>query len=242
MPANRTNNTPLSGKIDSVRQRISRTAIKVGRNPGEVKLIAVTKTVGIEHIKEAVEAGLMVFGENRVQEAQKKIAACGVWNAESKMQWHLIGPLQKNKAKYAVQLFDMIHSLDSTALAEELNKQAGKTGKIQEVLVEVKLSPEETKHGVSQNDLIALLKTVQHDMKNLKVRGLMTIPPFFEDPEEARPYFRKLRELRDQAQAEDFILPELSMGMSQDFEIAIEEGATLVRIGTALFGERISRL
>lgn len=242
MLADRTNTNPLSGKIDSVCRKISRAVIKAGRNPGEVKLIAVTKTVGIGHIKEAVESGLRVFGENRVQEALKKVTSDELRAMSDGIEWHLIGHLQKNKAKYAVQLFELIHSLDSTALAEELNKQAGKIGKIQEALVEVKLSPEETKHGVSQNDLVALLKTVQLDMKNLKVRGLMAIPPFFADPEKARPYFRKLRELRDQAQAAGFILPELSMGMSQDFEIAIEEGATMVRVGRALFGERISKL
>lgn len=155
-----------------------------------------------------------------------------------KIQWHLIGPLQKNKAKYAVQLFELIHSLDSIALAEELNKQAEKIGKVQKVLVEIKLSPEETKHGIPPKDLFNLLKTVQQGMKNIKITGLMTIPPFSEKPEDARPYFRELRELKDRAQAADFNLPELSMGMSNDFECAIEEGATMVRVGTALFGER----
>lgn len=242
MPAKRSTANPLSEKIGTVRRRISLAAIRGGRNPGDIKLIAITKTVDIEQVKEAWDAGLRMFGENRVQEAQKKIAESRKWNAGSKMQWHLVGSLQKNKAKYAVQLFDLIHSLDSSALAEELNKQAGKIGKIQEVLVEIKLSPEKTKHGIPPKELIEILKTVQHNMENLRIRGLMTIPPFFEDPEKIRPYFRELRELRDKAQAEGFILPELSMGMSHDFEIAIEEGATMVRIGTALFGERISRL
>jgi hypothetical protein len=145
--------------------------------------------------------------------------------------------LQKNKAKYAVRLVDLIHSLDSAALAEEVNSQAEKIGKIQEVLIEVKLSPEETKHGVAGTELRQLLKKVQ-TMKHLRLRGLMTIPPFLEHPEEVRPYFRKLRELRDEAGEEGYHLPELSMGMSNDFEVAIEEGATMVRIGTALFGER----
>lgn len=227
----------LLENISAVYKRISHAAMRAGRNPGEVKLIAVTKTVSVERIVEAVDAGLRIFGENRVQEAQKKVNSEELRVKGEEIRWHLIGHLQKNKAKHAVKLFDLIHSVDSIDLAKELNEQATKVGKIQNVLVEVKLSPEATKHGVSKTGLRTLLKALV-DMKNLNLRGLMTIPPFFENPVEARPYFKELRKLRDEASAAGFDLPELSMGMSDDFEIAIEEGATMVRVGTAIFGKR----
>jgi pyridoxal phosphate enzyme (YggS family) len=229
--------TRLIDSIRSIYKRISHASMRAGRNPEEVTLIAVTKTVAVHQIKEAMDAGLRTFGENRVQEAKVKIEELSAGPAMPSVSWHLIGHLQKNKAKYAVRLFDLIHSLDSAELAEELNSQAEKIGKVQEVLVEVKLSPEETKHGIAGTELPQFLKIIQA-MMNLKLRGLMTIPPFSEHPEEARPYFRKLRALRDEAEAAGYPLPELSMGMSNDFEIAIEEGATMVRIGTAIFGER----
>jgi hypothetical protein len=229
--------TRLIDSISTIYKRISHAAMRAGRNPEEVKLIAVTKTVTVHQIKEAIDAGLRTFGENRVQEARAKFEELSGGSIMPSVLWHLIGHLQKNKAKYAVRLFDLIHSLDSIELAEELNSQAEKITKVQEVLVEVKLSPEETKHGIAKAELPELLKMVQ-TMRHLRLRGLMTIPPFFEHPEEARPYFRKLRELRDKAGAAGYHLPELSMGMSNDFEVAIEEGATMVRIGTAIFGER----
>ncbi|MCL0030137.1 YggS family pyridoxal phosphate-dependent enzyme, partial [Thermodesulfovibrionales bacterium] len=153
------------------------------------------------------------------------------------ISWHLVGHLQKNKAKYAVQLFDLIHTIDSVELAEEIDRQAEKRGKIQRVLAQVKLSKEEAKHGVLPKDLMHLLEKIKA-LGNLKLEGLMTMPPFFEDTEEARPYFKRLLEVRNELEKMGFILPELSMGMSNDFEVAIEEGATMVRIGTALFGER----
>ncbi|MBI5042892.1 MAG: YggS family pyridoxal phosphate-dependent enzyme, partial [Nitrospirae bacterium] len=212
-------------------------AERSGRDVKDIKLIAVTKTIDVNRIKEAVDAGLRIFGENRVQEAQKKITSCELRVTSGKIEWHFIGHLQTNKAKYVVQLFDMIHSIDSTALAEEINKQAAKINKIQDALIEVKLSEEETKHGVPENELMKLLESTR-DIKNLNILGLMTIPPFFEDAEKTRPYFKRLRELRNEAVKNGFNLPELSMGMSHDFEIAIEEGATMVRIGTAIFGER----
>lgn len=227
----------LQDRISSIRKRISTAALRTGRKPHDITLISVTKTVHIEAIKEAVAAGLSIFGENRVQEAQGKIAACDSFFAGHRLHWHFIGHLQKNKAKYAVQLFDLIHSLDSITCAEELNRHAGKAGKIQEVLVEVKLSKEESKHGVLKEDLIALL-SIAANLKNLKIKGLMTIPPFFVNIEEVRPYFMELRELKDKAVSAGFEMTELSMGMSHDFEIAIEEGATMVRVGSAIFGER----
>lgn len=213
--------------------------MRAGRSPEEVKLVAVTKTVEIERIIEAIDAGLRVFGENRVQEAQKKIQDLR-FKIQNKLQWHLIGHLQRNKAKYAVQLFDLIHSVDSIGLAEELNRQAEKIGKIQSILVQVKLSEEDTKHGIEEEDLVSLIERIR-DLKNLRLEGLMTMPPYFEDIEMVRPYFRRLRELRDTINSSHITnnaLRELSMGMSHDFEVAIEEGATLVRIGTAIFGER----
>ncbi len=189
---------------------------------------------------EAVEAGIMILGENRVQEAQQKITDHRLQITDYRIEWHMIGTLQKNKAKYAVKLFDLIHTIDSIPLAEEVNKQAEKTGKIQRVLVQVKLSEEETKHGVSEEELPLLIKRI-NELNNLRLEGLMTMPPFFEDPEMTRPYFRRLREIRDKINSSlitHHTLQELSMGMSNDFEIAIEEGATMVRIGTAIFGER----
>jgi pyridoxal phosphate enzyme (YggS family) len=223
--------------IRAIYKRISHASMRAGRNPEEVKLIAVTKTVGVIQIREAADAGLRIFGENRVQEAQKKIAHDLLQVPGKRLEWHLIGHLQRNKAKYAISLFDLIHSLDSLALAEELNRYAEKIDKVQDILAEVKLSSEETKHGVAKGGLMELLERLSC-MKNLRLRGLMTIPPFSYDPENARPYFRELRELRDRAATAGFHLPELSMGMSHDFEVAIEEGATMVRIGTAIFGER----
>ena len=211
--------------------------MRAGRSPDGVKLIAVTKTVEIEKIQEAVDIGLRIFGENRVQEAQKKVPCLKSGVSDSGIEWHLIGHLQQNKAKYAVRLFDLIHTIDSVELAEEINRQAEKIDKIQKALVQIKLSGEETKHGVSEEDFLSLLKRVK-GMKNIQLKGLMAIPPFFDDPEKTRPYFRRLRELRDKAEKAGCELKELSMGMSNDFEVAIEEGATMVRIGTALFGER----
>jgi pyridoxal phosphate enzyme (YggS family) len=234
--------TALLENIKNIYRKISYAAIRSGRNPFDIKLVAVTKTVGIDKIKEAIDLGLRVFGENRVQEAQKKIADFRLQITDCKVEWHLVGHLQKNKAKTAVQLFDLIHSLDSIGLAEELNKHAERDSKIQRVLVQVKVSEEETKHGVARENLIDLIKAVSV-MKNLKLEGLMIMPPFFDNPKMARPFFKELRKLRDKAEesvpkAFGNKLPELSMGMTNDFEVAIEEGATMVRIGTGIFGER----
>ena len=227
----------LLDNITSVYKRISHAAMRAGRAPDEVKLIAVTKTVTVEQIRDAVYAGLRIFGENRVQEAQKKVMSDELRVMNERLEWHLIGHLQRNKAKYAVQLFDLIHSVDSVELAREIGKHSERTGKVQRVLVEVKLSPEETKYGVDERNLMPVLAEVA-SMKYLLLRGLMAIPPFSDNPEDARRYFRRLRELRDAAQDCGIPLPELSMGMSNDFEVAIEEGATMVRVGSALFGER----
>jgi hypothetical protein len=217
-------------------KRMSHAAMRAGRMPEEVRLVAVTKTVSIEAIKQAFDIGLRIFGENRVQEAKEKIEALAT-QTSSGTEWHMIGHLQRNKAKQSVRLFNLIHSLDSEGLADDLDREARKIGKVQRVLIQVKLSDEETKSGAAEKGLLQLAEKVV-ELKNLRLEGLMTIPPFFDDPGRARPYFRRLRELRDGLEKKGISLPDLSMGMSDDFEVAIEEGATLVRIGTAIFGER----
>jgi len=223
--------------IKDVYRRISHAAMRAGRCPSEVKLIAVSKGVSAETIKNAVENGIRELGENRVQEAQEKITIITACLPDSRVKWHLIGHLQKNKTKIAVQIFDMIHSVDSLELALLLNRYAGETGKKQKIMLQVKLSDEESKYGILKDNLIEVLAGIVH-LANLQVEGLMTIPPYFDDPERVRLFFRELKELKDNAVRAGFGLTELSMGMSNDFEVAIEEGATMVRVGTAIFGER----
>ncbi|MDX9715407.1 MAG: YggS family pyridoxal phosphate-dependent enzyme [Dissulfurispiraceae bacterium] len=228
----------IHNNISEIKQKINDTAILISKNPQDIKLLAVTKTLPAETVRKAVEAGLLMFGENRVQEAREKTMILQSIFPDRNIQWHLIGNLQKNKAKYAVQLFDLIHTVDSAELADILNREAHKIGKIQNLLVQVKLSDEETKHGISEQETRGLVKHIT-GLTNLRLLGLMTIPPFFEDPEDARPYFSKLRLIRDTIECQEGIsLPELSMGMSHDFEAAIQEGATIIRIGTAIFGQR----
>jgi PLP dependent protein len=225
----------VKDNLARIRERIEAAARRAGRDPGTVRLVAVSKTVGAEKIREAVEAGAQVLGENYLQEAQKKIEALGPG-----ISWHFIGHLQKNKAKYAVRLFDLIHSVDSLALAEELDRAAEKNGRIQEILLQADLSGEATKFGAGEGEILQIAERIQ-GLKNVSVKGLMTMPPFSGDPEDSRPYFRKLRSLRDRLarmKIPGIFLEDLSMGMSGDFEVAIEEGATLVRIGTAVFGPR----
>ncbi len=226
----------LLENISHVYKRISHAAMRAGRDPSEVVLIAVTKTVPAERIKEAVDLGIRLIGENRVQEAKEKIERLRDELPET-VQWHMIGHLQKNKVRPAVMLFDMIQSVDSIELARKINRVAADFGKVQRVLIQVKLSEEETKHGVSEEALEALVEEVL-SLENLSLEGLMTIPPFFEDPELVRPYFRRLRQLRDKLNEKGYRLKELSMGMSGDYEVAVEEGATMVRVGTAIFGRR----
>ena len=227
----------LLNNLKEIYRRMAHAAMRAGREPSEVTLIAVTKNVHSDVIRRAVDTGVREFGENRVQEAQEKISNLKFEISNSRIIWHLIGHLQKNKAKTAVKLFDLIHSVDSMELAEELDRQAAKNAKVQRILVQVKLSEEETKQGVAAEDFYPLIGRIAA-LANLKLEGLMTMPPYFEDPEKARPYFRKLSDLKKEAEGRGFELPVLSMGMSHDFEVAIEEGATMVRVGTALFGER----
>jgi len=227
----------------SVLGGIEKAARKAGRDPKEIKLVAVSKTVEVARIKEAIEAGVTILGENYVQEAQKKIEeigkpACTDRFGEGRpVSWHFIGHLQSNKAKYAVRLFDTVHSLDSIPLAEELNRRAEQAGLVIKVMIEVNLSKEATKFGTDEEQLLNLAKRIQ-DLKHLSLEGLMTMPPYFDSPEMSRPYYVALREFKEKMTSEGVALQELSMGMSNDFEIAIEEGATFVRVGTAIFGLR----
>ncbi|MDX9820481.1 MAG: YggS family pyridoxal phosphate-dependent enzyme [Syntrophales bacterium] len=221
-----------------IRERIAEAALRKGRRPSDVRLMAVTKTVDDERIAEAIAAGVDVIGENYVQEGKRKIEKLG-----KTVEWHMIGRLQTNKAKYAVALFDLIHSVDRMELAQELSRRAALAGTVIPVLIEINTGGEDTKSGIPPARALELVRNAA-SLPNLSVRGLMTMPPWFDDPEEARPFFRSLRELRDRIEEERIAgisMRELSMGMTQDFEVAVEEGATIVRIGRAIFGERPDR-
>jgi pyridoxal phosphate enzyme (YggS family) len=226
-----------------VRERIEKAARKAGRDLNTIKLVAVSKTVEVARIKEAVEAGVSILGENYVQEAQKKIEEIGrpvsgeCFGEGRPVSWHFIGHLQSNKAKYVIRLFDMVHSLDSFPLAEELNRRAEQADRMIKVMIEVNLAKEATKFGTDEEKVLNLGKRIQH-LKYLSLEGLMTMPPYFDSPEMSRPYYVALRELKERMLKEGISMKELSMGMSNDFEIAIEEGATYVRVGTAIFGPR----
>jgi pyridoxal phosphate enzyme (YggS family) len=216
-----------------VKERIGDAATRVGRDPAQITLIAVSKTVETERIREAISAGMTTFGENYVQEARTKIEEIG----QTGVQWHFIGHLQTNKAKYAVRLFDLIQAVDSIKVAKELDKRAAASGKVMDCLIEVNISQEESKFGIT-SEYTRTLAQEMTKLKNISLKGLMTMPPYFDDPEPARPYFIALRTLQEKIAREGIPLPELSMGMSTDFEVAIEEGATMVRVGRAIFGER----
>jgi PLP dependent protein len=225
--------TTIAQNLAEVRATIEAACRKVGRNPQEVRLVAVSKTVDLGRIREAVAAGQEIFGENYLQEAKNKVAAVG-----GQVRWHLVGHLQTNKAKAAVELFDLIHAVDRLKLARALNAAAARVGKIQDVLIQVNQGGENTKSGVAPEASLDLVQEVAR-LPHLRALGLMTMPPWFDDPEEARPYFQALRELRERLRDSSGLpLVELSMGMSSDFAVAVEEGATLVRVGTAIFGRR----
>ena len=226
----------MKDRLERIHERIKNAADKCNRAMGSIRLIAVSKTMPAEVVQEAIEAGVTDLGENYIQEAREKVNTL----ASADVNWHFIGHLQSNKAKYAVRLFDLIHSVDSLKLAQELNKYAQKIDKTQAVLVQVNVAREESKSGVHVENTIALLKDIVQ-LENIAVKGLMTMPPYFNAPEKVRPFFAALRRLRDQINAAglpNLALDELSMGMTGDFEAAIEEGATMVRIGTAIFGAR----
>ncbi len=218
-----------------LRERVAEAALRAGRRPEEVKILGASKGQPPEKIREAFSAGLTLVGENYVQEAEKKRAAL----RDLPLSWHLIGYLQKNKARKALALFDLIQTVDRPEIARKLSGLAEETGRRLPVLIQVNVGYEETKAGVLPEDLFELARLVK-DLPGLELRGLMTIPPYQEDPEAVRPYFRRLRELRDDLREKLDLegLTELSMGMSHDFEVAVEEGATIVRLGTALFGPR----
>jgi pyridoxal phosphate enzyme (YggS family) len=229
-----THGMSIQENIERVRERIRAACSRSGRRPEEVRLIAISKTFPAARIREAYQAGLREFGENRVQEAAAKIADL----KDLPITWHLVGHLQTNKAKRARELFHWIHSVDSVRLAEKLH-QAAREGERLPVLLQVNLGGEETKSGVGEDEALQVAEEVSR-LRSLDLRGLMLIPPFFDDPRNARPFFRRLRQLRERIHAglPPLALPELSMGMSHDFEVAIEEGATMIRVGTAIFGPR----
>ena len=226
----------LKIRINNIKERIKKAAVDCGRDPESVRLVVASKTIPEDTIREAIKAGVKILGESYIQEAGDKINILSSYP----VSWHFIGHLQSNKAKYAIKLFDMIHTVDSLKLAKELNKQAKKINKIQKILIQVNISMESTKSGIYEEDAQKLIKEISL-LENLSIKGLMTMPPYFNNPEEAIPYFSALRNLRDKIRNEaikNVNMQELSMGMTGDFEVAIKEGATLVRIGTAIFGER----
>jgi pyridoxal phosphate enzyme (YggS family) len=225
----------IADNFKLIRERIAEAARRAGRDPNEVRLVAVSKTKPAAAIAEAHATGQVIFGENYVQELVAKSA-----ELPAGLSWHFIGSLQSNKVRQIAGLVDLIHSVDRLSLAQEIDRQWGQIGKVCDVLIQVNISQEATKSGTSSEELLELVRQVSQ-LPNLRIKGLMTMPPFFDDPEAARPYFRALREAA--GRVKDAGLPgvamdELSMGMSGDFEAAIAEGATLVRVGSALFGER----
>ena len=226
----------MKDRLKRVQERIRSAARACGRPESDIRLVAVSKTMPVEIVKEAIDIGMTDFGENYIQEAREKITTL----ATLPVTWHYIGHLQSNKAKYAVRMFDLIHSVDSLKLAKELDKYAQKIDKVQAILIQVNVAKEDSKSGVYIEDTLRLVSETSQ-LENIAVKGLMTMPPYFNAPEKARPFFANLRQLRDQIKNENIpniSMEELSMGMTGDFEAAIEEGATMVRVGTAIFGER----
>jgi pyridoxal phosphate enzyme (YggS family) len=227
----------IADRVTAVRERIARAAARAGRTPGEVTLVAVSKTHPPEAVREAFAAGVRDVGENRVQEAEGKVAALADLPPQG-LRWHLVGHLQSNKARKAAELFDWVHSLDGAPIGRRLAEAAVAAGRELRVLVQVELVAEQTKFGLDESQLFPALESLR-GLGAVKLLGLMALPPYEEDAERTRPYFRRLRTLRDRAKQEGLIEgAELSMGMSHDLEVAVEEGATLVRVGTAIFGGR----
>jgi pyridoxal phosphate enzyme (YggS family) len=220
--------------LPRVLRRIATACERAGRRPEEVRLVAVSKTFPPERVRELIELGHDLFGENRVQEALAKIPEVGPG-----ARWHMIGSLQRNKARHAVGVFELIHSVDGLKLAVELDRRAGTKGLVQPILIQLNLAGEESKSGVEESGLAALVDGIL-PLENLELKGLMTVPPLTERAEESRRWFVRLRELRDREEERSGLaMPELSMGMTDDFEVAVEEGATLVRVGRAIFGPRL---
>lgn len=231
--------TTIAANIAVINERIARAAARAGSNPESIRLMAVSKTVEPERIRMALEAGITLLGENYVQEAREKIPSIG-----RAAQWHMIGHLQTNKVKYVVNLFDWVHSVDRPELAQELNKRTLQNDRRLNVLIEVNVSGEASKSGIAPQQAAGLARLIS-TLPGLNLQGLMTMPPYPDNPEDSRPYFVALRNLRDEirkAAIPGISMDELSMGMTDDFEIAIEEGATIVRVGRAIFGERIKKV
>jgi PLP dependent protein len=227
----------IADRVAAVRERIARAAARVGRTAGEITLVAVSKTHPPQAVREAFAAGVRDVGENRVQEAEGKVAALADLRPQG-LRWHLVGHLQSNKAKKAAALFDWVHSLDGASIGQRLGEAAQAEGRQMRALLQVDLAGEETKFGVEEARLFVALESLRA-LPAVKLLGLMALPPYEEDAERVRPYFRQLRVLRDRARERGLLEgAELSMGMSHDLEVAVEEGATLVRVGTAIFGER----
>ena len=227
----------IAENLNSIQQRIAAACARAGREAASVRLLAVSKTHPPEAIRAAVEAGQLLFGENKIQEAKAKLPLC-----PGKARWHFIGHLQSNKVRDAVELFEMIQGVDSLGIAKEISKRAEQAAKTMPILLEVNVAGEASKFGYAPERLLAELNEL-NALPRIEIHGLMAIPPYAPVAEKARPYFKRLREL--QGECEQILgapLPELSMGMSGDFEVAIEEGSTLVRVGTALFGERVSSM
>jgi PLP dependent protein len=229
-------NHDISKNLEDIYQRIEKTARRSGKKTEDIKLVAVSKLIDIDRIKEGIKAGIKILGENKVQEAKDKIPHF----VDENLEWHLIGHLQTNKAKDAVKLFTMIHSVDSIKLGLEIDKQARTMGKIMDILVQFNISMEETKTGCLIEEAHQIIESLSK-LSFLRIKGLMTIPPYFDDPDSARPYFSELRKLSEKISSwklDNIFMEFLSMGMTGDFEVAIEEGANIVRIGTAIFGQR----
>jgi pyridoxal phosphate enzyme (YggS family) len=224
----------IAENLRAVIANIQAAAVRAGRDAGEIKLVTVTKTVPAGKVMEAVNAGARILGENRVQEGLDKMRQVG---PAPGVEWHLIGTLQKNKARHAAGAFSLIHSVDGLDLAREIDRQAAKRGIVQEALLEVNIAGEPSKHGVRPEEAVSAAKGVAL-LANVRLAGLMCIPPFTDDPDTSRPHFRALRDLLAEMNRAGLDVKELSMGMTQDYEAAVEEGATLVRVGTAIFGER----
>jgi pyridoxal phosphate enzyme (YggS family) len=225
----------IGQNLRQVQERVERAAQRCGRRAEDIRILAVAKSQTAETVRSAFDGGATMIGENYIQEARDKSAAL----SDLPIEWHFIGHLQTNKAKYAVRMFDLIHTVDSLKLAVELDDQARKAGKNQSILIQVNLAGESSKSGVAPDSAGKLVEGIV-SLKNIRVIGLMALPPYFDDPKRARPFFQQLRELRDHLRA---VVPganlrELSMGMTGDFEVAVEEGATIIRVGTAIFGKR----
>jgi pyridoxal phosphate enzyme (YggS family) len=225
----------IADNLKKIHERIDAAARNAGRDPATVRLVAVSKTHPVPLVDEAARCGQTLFGENYVQELTAKAA-----EVRETVEWHFIGSLQSNKVRQVAGLVGMIHSVDRLSLAQEIDRQWGKLGRSCDILVQVNIAREKTKSGAAADELFSLVREIAR-LSHVRIRGLMTMPPFFDDPDGARPYFRELKRLADKVSAQGIAgvaIEELSMGMSGDFEVAIEEGATLVRVGSALFGER----